>query len=170
MLGKSSWIMLKAEVAQVLMHRAFNQSIATGEKVKPWNWADTYPVAEIRLPRIGAQAIVLEGATTEAMAFGPTHLSDTPRVGERGTVVFSAHRDTHFRFLKDVQLGDLISVTRNDGLTFQYRVNNTRVAEYNQSGIERHAAGHHLVLATCWPFDAITRGTARYIVEAEMVE
>jgi sortase A len=169
MLGKSSWIMLKAEVAQVLLHKAFTQSIATGEKVKAWSWADTYPVAEVRVPRINASAIVLEGATPEALAFGPAHLSDTPDVGEKGTVVFAAHRDTHFRFLQNVRAGDVVDVTRNDGLTFQYQITTTRVAEYNQSGIERHASGHHLVLSTCWPFDAITHGTARYIVEAEMV-
>ncbi len=170
MLGKSSWIMLKAEVSQVLLHRAFAQSIATGEKVKAWAWADTYPVAEVRIPRINAAAIVLEGATPEALAFGPAHLTDTPRVGERGTTVIAAHRDTHFSFLRDVKIGDVVDVTRDDGLTFTYRITNTRVAEFNQSGIERHAAGHHLVLSTCWPFDALTHGTARYIVEAEMVQ
>ena len=169
MLGKASWIMLKAEVAQVLLHKAFDQSIATGEKVKAWSWADTWPVAEVRVPRINASAIVLEGATPEALAFGPAHLSDTPRVGDMGTVVFAAHRDTHFSFLKDVKVGDIVDVTRDDGLTFQYRISQTRVAEYNQTGIERHAKGRHLVLSTCWPFDALTHGTARYIVEAEMV-
>jgi sortase A len=86
-----------------------------------------------------------------------------------GTSVFAAHRDTHFSFLKDVSRGDVVDVTRDDGLTFQYRITNARVAEYNNSGIERHVAGHHLVLSTCWPFDAISHGTARYIVEAEMV-
>ena len=58
MLGKSSWIMLKAEVSQVLLHRAFAQSIATGEKVKAWAWADTYPVAEVRIPRARLDALV----------------------------------------------------------------------------------------------------------------
>jgi hypothetical protein len=38
------------------------------------------------------------------------------------------------------------------------------------SGIDRHAKGHHLVLSTCWPFDAVMRGAQRYIVEAELVK
>ena len=97
----------------------------------------------------------------------------TPTANSHGTSVASiiaAHRDTHFSFLRDVKIGDVVDVTRDDGLTFTYRITNTRVAEFNQSGIERHAAGHHLVLSTCWPFDALTHGTARYIVEAEMVQ
>ena len=96
-------------------------------------------------------------------------ITDTPRPGNPGTSVLSAHRDTHFAFLKDVERGDDIIITRTDGLTFRYRVTNMRVAQWNTSGIDRHARGHHLVLSTCWPFDAVMRGNERYIVEAELV-
>jgi sortase A len=169
LLGKSCWITLKAEVAQVLLHRAFTQSMATGEPVKPWSWADTWPVAEVRIPRIGAEAIVLNGATSEALAFGPTWLPDTSKPGEPGTTVIAAHRDTHFAFLKDVAVKDQITITRTDGLSFNYQVTNLRVANWNTSGIDRHAKGHNLVLSTCYPFDAITHGSQRFIVEAELV-
>lgn len=170
MLGKSSWIMLKAEVSQVLLARAFTQSVASGEAVKPWSWADTWPVAEITLPRIGEKAIVLHGATPESLAFGPAHVSETPRPGERGTSVIAAHRDTHFAFLKEVKVGDLVSITRSDGLTFRYTVTGLRVADWNRSGIDAHAPGHKLVLTTCFPFGSVVRGPERYIVEAVMVK
>ncbi len=170
MLGKSSWIMLKAEVSQVLLARAFAQTVSTGTPVKPWNWADTWPVAEVRIPRIGASAIVLNGATPEALAFGPALLAETPRPGERGTSVIAAHRDTHFSFLKDVVMGDVVSITRDDGLTFRYAVTNMRVADWNSSGIDAHAPGHRLVLATCFPFGSVVHGRERYIVEAVMVK
>jgi sortase A len=169
-LGKSVWITAKAELAQILLQRAFTQSMTTGEIVKPWSWADTWPVAQIKIPRIGADAIVLSGSTSEAMAFGPTWLTDTPRPGNPGTTVLSAHRDTHFAFLQYVERGDTIRITRTDGLTFDYRVTNMRVASWNTSGIDRHAKGHHLVLTTCWPFDAVVRGTDRYLVEAELMK
>jgi sortase A len=169
MMGKSCWIILKAEVSQILLDRAFTQSIATGEAVKPWGWADTWPVAELRIPRIGAQAIVLYGATGEALAFGPAYLPDTPLPGERGTTVIAAHRDTHFAFLKDVAVNDRIDITRSDGLTFTYSVTQLRVAKWNATGIDRHATGHRLVLSTCYPFDAVTRGNDRFIVEAVLL-
>ncbi len=169
MLGKSCWITLKAEVSQILLDRAFTQSIATGEAVKPWGWADTWPVAEVRVPRLGAKAIVLHGATGEALAFGPAYLPDTPMPGERGTSVIAAHRDTHFAFLRDVAVNDRIDITRSDGLIFTYEITNLRVAKWNASGIDRHAAGHRLVLSTCYPFDGVTRGDERFIVEAVLV-
>jgi sortase A len=170
MLGKSSWITLKAEVAQVLLSRAFSETIATGHAVKPWSWADTWPVAEVRVARIGASAIVLHGATPESMAFGPALLAESARPGEAGTSVIAAHRDTHFRFLRNVKVGDVVEVTRNDGLTFRYKVTAERVATWDHSGVSLHAPGRNLVLTTCYPFDAITHGPERYIVEAVMVE
>ncbi len=169
MLGKSCWISLKAEVSQVLLQRAFTQSISTGSPVKPWNWADTWPVARLNIARLGAEAIVLHGATGEALAFGPAYLPDTAFPGERGTTVFAAHRDTHFAFLKDVEVNDKITITRSDGLTFTYLVTQLRVAKWNATGIDRHAASHRLVLSTCYPFDSVVRGDDRFIVEAEMM-
>jgi sortase A len=170
LLAIALWIPIKAEVAQILLHRAFTQSIITGEKVKPWSWADTWPVAEIRVPRLGASAVVLHGSTGEALAFGPTYLPDTPKPGERGTSVIAAHRDTHFAFLKDVVIGDEVIVQRTDGLTFRFRIVNSWVAKWNASGIDRHAKGHNLVMSTCWPFDAMVRSEERFIVEAQLVK
>jgi sortase A len=167
--GNSIYIYAKAQLAQVLLERAFSQSLLTGKPVKAWSWADTYPVARISVDRINAEAIVLQGASGEALAFGPALLNETSRPGERGTSVMAAHRDTHFAFLQDVKPGDLIKVKRDDGLEFNYRATRMRVVEANHSGINRHASGFHLVLSTCYPFDAITHGSQRYLVEAELV-
>lgn len=168
--GQSIWIFAKAQLAQVLLERAFTQSIALGEPVKAWNWADTWPVARVTIPRIHASAIVLQGGSGEALAFGPALLNETSGIGEPGTAVISAHRDTHFAFLKDVVAGDRISITRNDGLVFTYRVTGISIVDWNNSGIDRHASGFNLVLSTCYPFNAITRGPQRYLVHAELVK
>ena len=87
LLGQGVWIHAKALLAQVLLERAFAQSVATGAIVKPWSWADTWPVAVIELPRLGARVIALAGGTGQALAFGPGHVELTPEAGERGTAV-----------------------------------------------------------------------------------
>lgn len=169
MFGNSLYILAKAQLAQLLLERAFSQSLVIGKPVKAWRWADTYPVARLHIARINAEAIVLNGSSGEALAFGPALLNETARPGTRGTSVIAAHRDTHFAFLKNVRVGDLIDITRNDGLTFTYRTTKMRVVDAQHSGIDAHEAGFHLVLSTCYPFDAITRGTQRYLVEAQLV-
>ena len=119
--GQGVYIHAKALLAQVLLERAFTETVATGRDDKPWSWADTWPVARIEVKRIDASAIVLAGSSGQALAFGPGHVELTPDAGERGVAVYSAHRDTHFRFLRDVAIGDEIDVTRRDGKTFRYR-------------------------------------------------
>ena len=160
------WIHAKALLAQVLLERAFAETLATGRDVKPWPWADTWPVARIDVPRLNKSAIVLAGSSGQALAFGPGHVERTPDAGEPGTAVYSAHRDTHFAFLGAVKAGDEIRVTRRDGATFRYRVINTDVVDADRSGIDPLAPGRNMVLSTCWPLDAKVPGPLRYLVHA----
>ncbi|MCP4621578.1 MAG: class GN sortase [Bradyrhizobium sp.] len=168
--GQGAYIHAKALLAQVLLERAFTETIATGRDIKPWSWADTWPVARIQVKRIGASAIVLAGSSGQALAFGPGHVEHTANAGERGVAVYSAHRDTHFRFLKDVRIGDEIEVTRRDGKTFRYRADSQSVVRFDQFAIDPLAGNTELVLSTCWPFDAVTPGPDRYLLHATLIE
>jgi sortase A len=167
--SQGAYIHAKALLAQVLLQRAFTETIATGRDTKPWSWADTWPVARIEVKRLHASAVVLAGSSGQALAFGPGHVEWTPDAGERGTAVYSAHRDTHFRFLRDVVAGDEIDVTRNDGKMFRYRADASSVVRFDASGINPLGDGYELVLSTCWPFNALTPGPDRYLLHATMI-
>ena len=168
LMGKGAYIHAKAYVAQYLLKQAFAESVATGAPVKPWAWADTWPVARLDVPRIGASAIVLKGGSGQALAFGPALLDNMPQPGDAGASVISAHRDTHFAFLRDVKLGDEIQITRQDGSIFWFRIVETDVVRWNASGIDPNMDGSWLVLSTCWPLDAMTSGDMRLVVRAQM--
>jgi sortase A len=168
LIGQALYIHVKALVAQVLLERAFAQTLATGHDVKPWSWADTWPVARVSVPRLGRSAIVLAGASGQALAFGPGQIERTPDAGEPGTAVYSAHRDTHFAFLGNVVVGDEIRITRRDGREFRYRVTGTSVVRFDASGIDPTAEGLRLALVTCWPLNGTLSGPLRYVVHAEM--
>lgn len=170
LVGQGLWIHAKALLAQVLLARAFERSLAAGAPVKPWPWADTWPVARIAFPRLGESVIALDGSSGQALAFGPGHVEASAEPGEEGVAVYAAHRDTHFAFLREVKVGDEIDVTRADGTRVAFRMTGGRVVRWNRSGIPVEASGRHLVLATCWPFDAATSGPMRYVVEAEPVD
>jgi sortase A len=168
LVGQGLWIHAKAILAQVLLERAFAATLATGRIVKPWPWADTWPIARIEVPRLGRRAIVLHGSSGQALAFGPGHVEGTPDAGEQGIAVYAAHRDTHFAFLGDVRIGDAIHVTRRDGATFQFRVTRTSVVRWDSSGVDPDADGRSLVLSTCWPLDGKFSGPLRYLVHAQI--
>src|SRR6266487_7135063 len=167
--SQGAYIHAKALLAQVLLERAFDETIATSHPTKPWSWADTWPVARIEVKRIHASTIALSGSSGQALAFGPGHVELTPDAGERGVAVYSAHRDTHFRFLKDIAIGDEIDITRSDGTIFHYRADDASVVRFDASGIDPLTDGYELVLSTCWPFDAVTPGPARYVLHATMM-
>ncbi len=167
--GQGAYIHAKAMLAQVLLDRAFAASLTSGQPVKPWPWADTWPVARIEVKRLHASAIALHGSSGQALAFGPGHVENTPEAGEPGIAVYSAHRDTHFRFLGDVVIGDEIDVTRSDGRHIRYRVTGTSVVPFDASTIDARADATGLALTTCWPLDAMTDGPLRYVVHATLL-
>lgn len=167
LVGQGLYIRAKAMLAQVLLERAWSETLATGRPVKAWSWADTHPVAKISLPRLGESEIVLEEAGGEALAFGPAHVAGSPLPGARGTSVIGGHRDTHFVFLKDVRQGDEIVVATSDGHAVTYRVTGTMIVHPQASGIATGGTARRLALVTCYPFDAIGHSPLRYVVFAE---
>ncbi len=164
------YIKAKAELSQYLLMRSFSAVLAGDKQARPWPWADFTVAALISVPRLNRSAIVLEGATGQALAFGPALVNGTPEPGDPGTSVIAAHRDTHFEWLKDVLPGDMVSVTTRDGVKKLFRAGDGRIATWDDNGINTAAFGRHLALATCWPFDAQTRGPLRYILNADLVD
>lgn len=165
--AQGGWIHAKAAVAQVLLRHAFAETIATGHRVKPWSWFDSWPVARIEVPRLGEDLVVLEGGSGQALAFGPSHVAGTPEAGQDGTAVYAAHRDTQFAFLGRLRVGDRIDVLRRDGMTVTFRVTDSEVRRWDASGIDPRAPGRYLVLSTCWPLGGLTSGPMRLLVHTE---
>lgn len=164
-IAAGAMIPAKAAIAQVLLERAFDRSVALHRPVKPWPWADMAPVARIAVPRLGIDRIVLDTGSGQAMAFGPTLLPAAAGIGEPGTTVIAAHRDTHFRFLKDVRKGDVITIEDLDGVKRRYIVTGAQIVRWDRFAIVRRE-GQHLDLATCYPFGAIHHGPFRYVLQA----
>lgn len=141
-----------------------------GERdVKPWKWADTYPIAKITFNNNQEDYIVLAGGTGRTMAFGPGHVTATPLPGNGGNSVIVGHRDTHFTVLKDLKFGDVIDVqTTNQQI--RYKVANVSIVDKSQSEVMYDFGSEQLTLITCYPFDAIQAGgPLRYVVQAEPI-
>jgi len=160
-------IPVKAVVAQILLERAFEKSVAMHQPQRPWSWADMAPVAKITMPRLGVSRIVIDTGSGQAMAFGPTLLPNSAALDELGTSVIAAHRDTHFRFLQQARQGDLILVEGLDGATRRYRVTGLRIVRWDRFAIPSDHSGRRLALTTCYPFGAQVHGPWRYVVYAD---
>ena len=165
--GQGLWLYAKAGLAQYLLDDAWTATLAQQHPVRPWPWADTWPVARLRVPALHIDQIVLDGDNGRTLAFGPGHSSASALPGQPGTTLISAHRDTHFRFLRKLQRGDEIWLD-GSAASVRYRVARTRVVDQHQFRVA--AEGDQLVLVTCYPFDAIIPGgPLRYVVEASPI-
>ncbi|MDQ6801288.1 MAG: class GN sortase [Acidobacteriota bacterium] len=168
--ARGALIVAKAQLAQVLLERAWARTLHGEQGVKPWGWADTWPVARIDFPRQHRSYIVLAGASGRTMAFGPGHVDGTASPESIGNCVISAHRDTQFAVLRDVQVGDAIVLQTRDGKSIRYRVLERRIANKTDISVLEPSRGRILTLITCFPFDAIRPGgPLRYVVIASAV-
>ena len=170
-LGTAAWIQVKARVAQHLLQRAWARTLAGEEQAKPWPWADTWPVARLRAPAHGVDLIVLADVSGRTLAFGPGHAATSAGPGHPGIVVMTGHRDTHFRFLERVRIGDELIVATVGRPEARFLVRETAVVDARSSRVHATSGAAALVLLTCYPFDAVRAGgPLRYAVVAEAAE
>ncbi len=164
--AEGGYIKAKAWLAQYLLQSAWETARAGGERVRPWPWADTWPVARLQVPRLGVDQIILAGASGRTLAFGPGHLAGTAEPGGVGNSVVSAHRDTHFRFLQQLQPGDRLELITLQGARLTYAVASAEV--HDKSDLWLLDQGQNLLtLITCYPFDALLPGgPERYVIRA----
>ncbi len=174
--GAGVYIHAKAALAQILIDDAWRRAQdgddrAGDGQARPWPWADTRPVARLEIPRLGARMIVLAGASGRSLAFGPGHVDGSALPGEIGVSLIAGHRDTHFRLLEDVVVGDAIRTEDRDGVWRDFTVTSIRVVDSRRARIDVNAATPRLILSTCYPFDAIDPGgPLRYLVFADAVD
>ncbi len=172
-LTQAAWIDIKASVAQLLITRAWHRNQAGAVGARPWPWADTTPVARLVVPGARRQElVVLEGSSGRNLAFGPTHDPASVFPGERGNSVIAGHRDTHFRFLKDLKVGDRVAIERPGGVTGRtawFTVTATDIVDSRKRRIALQSDLPRLTLVTCYPFNAVTPGgPLRYVVTADL--
>jgi sortase A len=169
-LGEGAWLEAKARLAQLLLQQAWSQTLDGEQQVRPWPWADTWPVARMQVQRLGVDQIVLSDASGRSMAFGPGHVTGTGRPGSGGNSAISGHRDTHFRFLQRLTAGDHLDLTLKDGKKRSYRITGAAVHHKDETWLLHETGDERLTLITCYPFDAIVPGgPMRYVVQARPV-
>lgn len=163
------WIYCKAHLAQHLIAQAWHTSVNTENKnnvgVKPWPYADTWPVAKLIAPQHKETLYVLAGAQGNSLAFGPGHLFGTALPGTPGTSIIGGHRDTHFKFLKNLKLRDRIIVENIQKQKTRYQVNKIEIMDSRHDSLSDQNHNNTLILVSCYPFDAvIPGGPMRYVV------
>lgn len=125
-------------------------------------------IGEIRIPRLELKVIVVQGGSPKALRRAVGHLPATALPGEPGNVVLAGHRDTFFRPLRSIQLGDRITFKTVDG-EFEYLVESTEVVLPSDVQVLQPSSDRILTLVTCFPFYYVGAAPKRFIVRARQV-
>lgn len=125
-------------------------------------------VGRIDIARVGISAIVLEGDDPRTLARGIGHIPGTALPGWSGNVGLAGHRDTFFRALKRIRLGDDILMTTLQG-RYRYRVVSSEVVSPNETRVLGASAIPSITLITCYPFQFIGSAPKRFVVHANVV-
>lgn len=172
--ARTAYVSAKAELAGILIRSAWNRSMQSGRPNSPWPWADTHPVARLRIPRLEYDEIVLENATPRTLAFGPAHLLSSADFGKPGNLVLAGHRTSWFRPLERISQGDRIQLQWFDaqgGLRERvYGVALIRVVNPEDVRLLARTERDELTLITCYPFGLGPSSPKRFIVRALPLE
>ncbi len=122
-------------------------------------------VGRIEIPRVGVSAPILEGVDYATIRRAVGHFPETPLPHTAGNMALAAHRTTDFRGLREIRIGDVVTITTLTG-SFSYEVEETFVVYPEDTSVLDPTEEKTLTLVTCYPFDY--RGTApyRFIVRA----
>ena len=140
------------------------QRIAHYERVRSESDA-LAPLALLTIPAVDIRVAVFEGTSDRILNLGVGHISGTAGFGVPGNLGLAGHRDGFFRGLKDIAIGDDISIRHNGG-SVDYRVTELLVVDPDAVHVLQPTQETTLTLVTCYPFYFVGHAPQRFIVRA----
>lgn len=135
--------------------------------IKPWPWADTFPIAELVFQRIDKSIVVLNGGDPTTLAFSAGAVAPFNQPAAIKPFVVAGHRDSHFAFLEDIAIKDIVSLVDARGKMQHYQVESIDIVDATIGQFPLVADERSLVLITCYPFKGITNSAdERYVITA----
>lgn len=134
---------------------------------------NSYPVLGqqigiLSIPSIDRIVPIIQGTGTAQLKKGAGHFTESALPGEMDNTVLSGHRETAFRGIGAVQIGDLV-ITETSAGKFTYQVEGTRIVDQNDLTVIVQSDSAILTLTTCYPFNTPGYSPQRYIVSATLI-
>jgi len=126
------------------------------------------PIGRLEIPRVGLAVVVAEGDDEKTLQVAVGHLPDTPLPWQDGNAALAGHRDSFFRPLRRIRVGDGIRLETPHG-TLQYRVTRQMIVEPHELWVLDPSPTAALTLITCYPFDYVGSAPRRFVVHAERI-
>lgn len=168
-LGYAGYVYLDARHYQAVQMRKFESPAPPSTTSTPPRVpAEGDMLGELQVPRLGLNTIVVQGDSRATLRRAVGHLADSALPGEWGNVTLAGHRDTFFRPLRDIRVGDEIRFNTQQR-SFEYRVDSVEIVGPRDVGVLQSSTGYDLTLLTCYPIYYVGPAPKRLIVRAREV-
>ena len=137
-------------------------------RIRAWEESlakDAPVMAVLRIPKIKLEVPVLKGTDDWTLNRAVGHIEDTALPGTAGNMGIAGHRDSFFRGLKDLVVGDALDVAL-EGRTERYLVTNIWIVKPEDVWVIDPTPTPAITLVTCYPFYFVGSAPQRYIVRA----
>jgi sortase A len=170
-LGYSAYVVVDARAYQAYEQSKFEAMLEKGTgspQLSATPLVEGDVIGEIQVPRLHLKAIVVQGDSHTILRRAVGHIPETALPGKPGNVALAGHRDTFFRPLRNIRLGDAITLKTPTG-DFQYLVESTQIVPAANVEVLSATSLPTLTLITCFPFDYIGAAPNRFVVRAREV-
>ena len=123
------------------------------------------PLAVLTIDHLGITVPVYNGTDEFNLNRGVGRIKGTSWIDSEGNLGIAGHRDSFFRPLKDIEIGDSIDVQTARG-TITYEVSSIEITDPSDVSVLTATQEKTLTLVTCYPFYYVGHAPQRYIVKA----
>jgi LPXTG-site transpeptidase (sortase) family protein len=164
-LGYAGLVFANSHAYQSFEMKKFKQA---DRRSGPQAFLDGEVIGEIQVPRLGLDAIVVQGDSPANLRRAVAHLPKSALPGESGNIALAGHRDTFFRPLSDIRLGDEIRF-KTHARSFDYLVKSIDIVDPTDIRVLATSSTHDLTLLTCFPVYYVGPAPKRLVVRAREV-
>ncbi|MCM3707658.1 MULTISPECIES: class D sortase [Cytobacillus] len=124
----------------------------------------------LKIPRLEAELPIIEGTDEDELEKGVGHYTTTAFPGQHDQILLSGHRDTVFRSLGELEIGDTFEVSMPYG-EFTYEITDSKIVDADDTTVIRSTAPNEiLTVSTCYPFSYVGNAPSRYILNAKRIQ
>jgi sortase A len=146
-----------------------NQELWADERIREYEESlkveASPPLALLTIDKLGIEVPVYNGTDEFTLNRGVGRIIGTAAVEVDGNIGIAGHRDSFFRGLKDIAVGDEIrfQTAREEVL---YTVSSIEIVDPSDVSVLAPTVERSITLVTCYPFYFVGHAPKRYIVKA----
>jgi LPXTG-site transpeptidase (sortase) family protein len=123
------------------------------------------PLGLLIIDDLNIEVPIYNGTEEHILDRGAGRIKGMAKMDEDGNLGISAHRDSFFRGLKDIELGDVVLVQSAHGVE-KYAVSDVNIVPKEDVSVLAPVEQKTLTLVTCYPFYHVGAAPQRFIVTA----